>query len=63
MSAEHASVPVLTFHSISADPGLSPEEDARRILTRVAADLAKVIREHPAQWFNFYRFWSNGALP
>jgi KDO2-lipid IV(A) lauroyltransferase len=48
---------------ISADPGLSPEEDARRILTRVAADLAKVIREHPAQWFNFYRFWSNGALP
>jgi len=48
---------------LSADPALSPEEDARRILTRVAADLEKVIRENPTQWFNFYRFWSNGAPP
>jgi KDO2-lipid IV(A) lauroyltransferase len=48
---------------LSADSGLSPEEDARRILTRVASDLGNVIREHPEQWFNFYRFWSNGAPP
>jgi len=48
---------------LAADPSLSPEEDARRILGRVAADLERVIREHPTQWFNFYRFWSNGAAP
>jgi lauroyl/myristoyl acyltransferase len=48
---------------LSADSALSPEEDARRILGRVAADLEKVIRRHPTQWFNFYRFWSNGAPP
>ena len=42
---------------IQADPRLSPEEDAVRIMTRVASDLEGVIRAHPAQWFNFYRFW------
>jgi lauroyl/myristoyl acyltransferase len=43
-----------------ADPALSPEEDAVRIMTRVASDLEKVIRAHPTQWFNFYRFWGPG---
>ena len=26
-------------------------------MTRVAADLERVVRAHPTQWFNFYRFW------
>ncbi len=42
---------------LAADPKLSPDEDAVRVMTRVAADLERVIRAHPAQWFNFYRFW------
>ncbi|MGH9367499.1 MAG: lysophospholipid acyltransferase family protein [Thermoanaerobaculia bacterium] len=42
---------------LDADPATSPEEDARRVLGRVAADLEAVIRTHPTQWFNFYRFW------
>jgi len=46
---------------LSADPSLSPEEDAQRIMSRVAADLESVVRAHPTQWFNFYRFW-NGEL-
>jgi lauroyl/myristoyl acyltransferase len=44
---------------IQADPRLSPEEDAVRIMSRVAADLEGVIRTHPTQWFNFYRFWAS----
>lgn len=44
--------------AVSADPSLSPEEDARRIMARVAADLEGVIRANPTQWFNFYRFWA-----
>ncbi|MEP6769784.1 MAG: lysophospholipid acyltransferase family protein [Acidobacteriota bacterium] len=42
---------------LAADLVLSPEEDAVRIMTRVAADLEGVIRAHPTSWFNFYRFW------
>ncbi len=42
---------------LSADPSLSPDADAVRIMTRVAADLEGVVRRHPTQWFNFYRFW------
>jgi KDO2-lipid IV(A) lauroyltransferase len=42
---------------LCANPLLSPEEDARRIMGRVAADLESVIRRYPTQWFNFYRFW------
>jgi KDO2-lipid IV(A) lauroyltransferase len=45
---------------LAADPALSPEKDAMRIMTRVASDLESVIRAHPAQWFNFYRFWGPG---
>src|SRR5215471_18370567 len=45
---------------ICADSSLSPDQDARRIMTRVAEDLAGVIRAHPTQWFNFYRFWNGG---
>jgi lauroyl/myristoyl acyltransferase len=41
-----------------ADPRLSPEEDARRIMSRVAADLEQVVRANATQWFNFYGFWS-----
>lgn len=40
------------------DASLSPEEDARRIMAAVAAALEGAIRQHPTQWFNFYRFWS-----
>ncbi|HTR01625.1 MAG TPA: lysophospholipid acyltransferase family protein [Thermoanaerobaculia bacterium] len=43
--------------ALSADPSLSPDEDARRMMARVAADLEGVVRRFPAQWFNFYRFW------
>lgn len=46
---------------LAADESLSPEEDARRIMSRVAADLEGVVRAHPAQWFNFYRFWKDGS--
>jgi KDO2-lipid IV(A) lauroyltransferase len=46
---------------LQADPTLSPEEDAQRIMTRVAADLEKVVRAHPTQWFNFYGFWNGNA--
>ena len=28
-----------------------------RIMSRVAADLERVVRANPTQWFNFYRFW------
>ena len=44
---------------IAADPALSAEEDALRILSRVAADLEAVVRANPTQWFNFYRYWGN----
>jgi lauroyl/myristoyl acyltransferase len=43
-----------------ADRSVPPEQDAVRIMTRVAADLEGVVRAHPTQWFNFFRFW-NGA--
>lgn len=43
---------------LQADPTVSPEEDARRILGRVASDLEGVVRRHPTQWFNFFRFWN-----
>ena len=42
---------------LSADPSLSPDDDAARIMSRVASDLESVIRRHPTQWFNFYKFW------
>ncbi|MEO8055991.1 MAG: lysophospholipid acyltransferase family protein [Acidobacteriota bacterium] len=46
---------------LAADDSLSAEEDARRIMSRVAADLEGVVRAHPTQWFNFYRFWKDGS--
>lgn len=42
---------------IFADRSLSPEDDAARMMGRVAAKLEDVIRGNPTQWFNFYRFW------
>jgi KDO2-lipid IV(A) lauroyltransferase len=42
---------------IFADRSLSPEDDAARMMGRVAAELEDVIRGNPTQWFNFYRFW------
>jgi KDO2-lipid IV(A) lauroyltransferase len=48
--------------ALEADRALPPEEDAVRLMTRVAADLEAVIRAHPTQWFNFYSFWG-GADP
>jgi lauroyl/myristoyl acyltransferase len=48
---------------LSADPGVSPEQDAQRIMGRVAKDLEGVVRRHPTQWFNFYRFWDGPGGP
>ena len=45
---------------LRADPALSPDEDAARVMARVALDLERVIRLYPTQWFNFYRFWGSG---
>jgi len=47
---------------IYADPGLTPEEDARRMMSAVAATVERAVREEPLQWFNFYSFW-RGAGP
>jgi KDO2-lipid IV(A) lauroyltransferase len=47
---------------IEADPTTPPEEDAARMMGRVAADLEGVIRAYPTQWFNFYRFWGRPLL-
>ena len=30
-------------------------------MSRVAADLEGVVRAHPMQRFNFYRFWKDGS--
>jgi KDO2-lipid IV(A) lauroyltransferase len=46
---------------IRADRSLSPDEDARRVMTRVAGELGDVVRANPAQWYNFYRFWDAAA--
>ena len=46
---------------IASDSSLSPQEDACRIMSRVAADLERVVRAHPTQWFNFYRFWKESG--
>jgi KDO2-lipid IV(A) lauroyltransferase len=43
--------------ALSPDTSVSPEDDARRMMGRVAADLEEVVRKYPTQWFNFYRFW------
>jgi lauroyl/myristoyl acyltransferase len=45
--------------SLEADRSLSPDEDAVRIMSRIAANLERVVRRHPTQWFNFYRFWED----
>jgi len=44
---------------ITADTSQSADDDALRIMSRVAADLESVVRAHPTQWFNFYGFWGN----
>ncbi len=46
---------------LDADPTIPPEEDAAAVMGRVAADLERVVRAHPTQWFNFYRFWGEDA--
>lgn len=42
---------------VAADPSASPGDDALRVMSSVAADLEAVVRAHPVQWFNFYRYW------
>ncbi len=44
---------------LRADTGRSADEDAVRIMTRIASDLEGVVRRFPTQWFNFYRFWAD----
>jgi lauroyl/myristoyl acyltransferase len=46
---------------IHADPALAPEDDARRMMTAVAAAVERAVREEPLQWFNFYSFWSGSG--
>jgi lauroyl/myristoyl acyltransferase len=48
---------------VAADESLSAGDDASRIMQSVAADLEAVVRAHPTQWFNFYRFWADAAAP
>jgi KDO2-lipid IV(A) lauroyltransferase len=43
--------------ALEAAPRLSPDDDAARLMAEVARAVENVIREEPAQWFNFYRFW------
>ena len=38
-----------------------PEQDAVRMMSRVAVDLESVVRANPTQWFNFYSYWGNSA--
>lgn len=40
-----------------ADRSLAPDQDAHRVMSRVAEELGSVVRAHPTQWYNFYRFW------
>jgi len=46
---------------IRADPSLSPDEDAHRVMTQIAEELGDVVRANPTQWYNFYRFWDAPA--
>ncbi len=46
---------------LRADRSLSPDEDAFRVMSQVAAELAGAVRAHPTQWYNFYRFWDDAA--
>ncbi|HLN92558.1 MAG TPA: lysophospholipid acyltransferase family protein [Thermoanaerobaculia bacterium] len=47
---------------LQANPSLSPEEDALRMMSRVAADLEEVVRANPTQWFNFYSYWGRETV-
>ena len=42
---------------LAADPTLSPDEDARADHDARRRGPRGVVRAHPTQWFNFYRFW------
>ena len=42
---------------IVADPALPAGEDARRMMSAVAAAVERAVREEPLQWFNFYSYW------
>ena len=42
---------------LAPDPALTPDADAARIMGTVAAQLERVVRRHPTQWFNFYEYW------
>jgi len=44
---------------IRANPSAPPEEDAVRMMSRVAADLERAVRSNPTQWFNFYSYWGD----
>jgi lauroyl/myristoyl acyltransferase len=46
---------------LAPEPSRSAEDDAARMMGSVAAELEKVVRARPAQWFNFYRYWGDEA--
>jgi len=43
---------------IEPDTTVREDQDAPRMMSRVAADLEAVVRDFPTQWFNFYRYWT-----
>jgi KDO2-lipid IV(A) lauroyltransferase len=44
-----------------ADPAADPDDDALRLMGSVASFVESAVRETPAQWYNFYRYWGDGA--
>jgi KDO2-lipid IV(A) lauroyltransferase len=57
----HISPPVLS------DRALDPEEDARRITSRLVSEFAAAVRRYPEQWYVFRDMWpdsgQNGDQP
>ncbi len=54
-STYHTAVDVLTEGE--QVPRASREARARDLLTQYVATLERYCRDHPYQWFNFYRYW------
>jgi lauroyl/myristoyl acyltransferase len=46
---------------LSSDASAPVEEDARRLMASVAADVEAVVRQAPEQWFNFFDYF--GTAP
>ena len=42
---------------LRADPAADPDDDAMRLMGAVATFVEGAVREVPAQWYNFFRYW------